>query len=191
MRAGNPARAGTAAAAALAGRRQRPARQPAWRAMSRPMRMPSRFSAKRARSIPDWAKHIDLYPETARRALATAQTIKPEIFAQACEQVAAIANAFEEICADIDAVIGPTLPVLPPLVGVRRMRLNGQEQPVLSILVAETCLANVTGAPALSMPLPSGCRTGRQHSNSCIPQSRRSRIRGGARVATRDRRLNM
>jgi Asp-tRNA(Asn)/Glu-tRNA(Gln) amidotransferase A subunit family amidase len=109
---------------------------------------------------PDWAKHIDQFPETARRALATAQAIKPEMFAQACEQTGAIANAFEEICADIDAVIGPTLPVLPPLTGVRRMRLNGQEQPVLSILVAETCLANVTGGPALSMPLPSGAASG-------------------------------
>jgi Asp-tRNA(Asn)/Glu-tRNA(Gln) amidotransferase A subunit family amidase len=109
---------------------------------------------------PGWADHIDLFPETARRALATAQAIKPEIFAQAREQVGAIANAFEQICADIDAVIGPTLPVLPPLTGVRRLRLNGQEQPVLSILVAETCLANVTGAPALSMPLPSGAAPG-------------------------------
>jgi Asp-tRNA(Asn)/Glu-tRNA(Gln) amidotransferase A subunit family amidase len=135
-----------------------------------PVSLPSRDVTTHAHAVtvlgeasaiyPGWAEHIDLFPETARRALATAQTIKPEIFAQACEQVAAIANAFKKICADIDAVIGPTLPVLPPLTGVRRMRLNGQEQPVLSILVAETCLANVTGAPALSMPLPSAAAPG-------------------------------
>lgn len=135
-----------------------------------PVSLPSRDVTTHAHAVtvldeanaiyPDWAKHIDQFPETAQRALATAQAIKPEIFAQACEQTAAIANAFEEICADIDAVIGPTLPVLPPLTGVRRMRLNGQDQPVLSILVAETCLANVTGGPALSMPLPSGAAPG-------------------------------
>ena len=47
------------------------------------------------------------------------------------------------------------MPVLPPPTGVRRIRLNGEDQPVISILVAETCLANVTGAPALSVPLAS------------------------------------
>jgi Asp-tRNA(Asn)/Glu-tRNA(Gln) amidotransferase A subunit family amidase len=132
----------------------------------RPVILPSRDVTAHAHAVtvlqeasaiyPDWADHIDLFPETARRALATAQAIRPEIFAQACEQVGAIGEAFEAICAELDAVIGPTLPVLPPLVGVRRLRLNGQDQPVLSILVSETCLANVTGAPALSMPLPSG-----------------------------------
>ena len=109
-----------------------------------------------ARAIyPDWKESVDLFPETAWRALAAAQGIKPEIFAKAQEQTEAIVTAFEKACSNVDALIGPTLPVLPPPTGVRRIRLNGEDQPVISILVAETCLANVTGAPALSVPLAS------------------------------------
>jgi len=131
-----------------------------------PVTLPSREATTYAHAVtvlgearaiyPDWKESIDRFPQTAWRALAAAQGIKPEVFAKAREQTGAITKAVEKIYANVDALIGPTLPILPPPVGVRRLRLNGEDQPVLSILVAETCLANVTGAPALSMPLRSG-----------------------------------
>lgn len=96
---------------------------------------------------------LNLFPDLVRRAFLAAQALTPEIIAAARLTVDAAVKDFNDCCAGLDAIIVPTLPVSPPPVGTRRMTLNGREQSVVSVLVAETCLANVTGGPALSIPL--------------------------------------
>jgi aspartyl-tRNA(Asn)/glutamyl-tRNA(Gln) amidotransferase subunit A len=57
-------------------------------------------------------------------------------------------------CETVDVIIMPTLPILPPRCDAHRATLAGRDVPVVVALVAETCLANVAGVPALSMPCP-------------------------------------
>ncbi len=103
---------------------------------------------------PGWSGNIELFPATARRALAAAQTIAARDVAAALADKATITGLFEAACAQVDAILTPTLPVEPPPVGLHRLTLHGHSEPIVSVLVAETCLANLAGAPALSMPVP-------------------------------------
>ncbi|MGE3144803.1 MAG: amidase family protein [Pseudorhodoplanes sp.] len=91
-------------------------------------------------------------PETVRRALAAARHVTPAAVAEARAEVAQIRDAFTRACSGLDAVVTPTLPVLPPPREAHRVRLLGQDVSVISALIAETCLANITGGPALAMP---------------------------------------
>jgi Asp-tRNA(Asn)/Glu-tRNA(Gln) amidotransferase A subunit family amidase len=126
--------------------------------------LPSRDVVTRAHAITvlheakvvyaDWSGHAELLPDTARRALAAAQSITAKDVATAATQTAAISRAFETACAEVDAILTPTLPVEPPPVGASRLQLGGRSEPIVSVLVSQTCLANLTGAPAVSMPLP-------------------------------------
>jgi Asp-tRNA(Asn)/Glu-tRNA(Gln) amidotransferase A subunit family amidase len=101
----------------------------------------------------EWSGRAALLPETARRALAAAQSITAKDITAATTQTAAISQAFDAACAGVDAILTPTLPVEPPPVGVQRLELHGRSEPVVSVLVSQTCLANLTGAPAISLPL--------------------------------------
>lgn len=108
-----------------------------------------------ARSVyPDWQSHAALLPPTARRSLNVAQAIGEGDVAIARDEIVAIGKAYEKLFGGVDAIITPTLPIEPPPVGANRIELNGRLEPIVSVLVAETCLANLTGAPALSMPIP-------------------------------------
>lgn len=103
---------------------------------------------------PGWPDYVDRLPATARRSLVAAQAFGERDIAIAQAEMEAIGKAFEASCANFDAILTPTLPVEPPLVGQNRLTLRGRVEPIVSVLVSETCLANITGAPALSMPLP-------------------------------------
>lgn len=103
---------------------------------------------------PGWSDHTELFPSAALRALAAAQNISGRDVAAAQSEIIAITAEFEAACAGVDAILTPTLPVEPPATGTHRLHLHGRIEPIVSVLVSETCLANLTGAPALSMPLP-------------------------------------
>ena len=140
---------------------------------------------------PDWKATRDQYPQTAWRALAAAQGIAPEDFASAREDTRIDHQGFRRsLCAMSMHLIGPTLPVRAAAVGVRRIRLNGQDQPIdldagrgnmprqrhrRAGIVAAACIRRLsTGQPA----------------NFGAPQSRRSPVCSGACDRNGDRRLS-
>lgn len=118
-------------------------------------------------TYPDWPDYAQRLPATAQRALAAAQNITDTDTAIASDEIVAIQKVFNAALAEVDAILTPTLPVEPPLVGVNRLQLHGRSTPLVSALVSETCLANLVGAPALSMPIPDSLASlqllGRQH----------------------------
>lgn len=59
---------------------------------------------------------------------------------------------FREISKDADLVLIPTLPILPPPIGLRQMEIGGQEYSVANLLTSLTVPASFTGFPALSVP---------------------------------------
>jgi aspartyl-tRNA(Asn)/glutamyl-tRNA(Gln) amidotransferase subunit A len=101
-----------------------------------------------------WRASSNQFPGAARRALAAAENLTDGDFAAARAMTETIAAQLNSAFHAVDAVITPTLPVLPPSSDARRVALCGREVKVLSALLAETCLANLAGVPALSLPCP-------------------------------------
>ena len=56
--------------------------------------------------------------------------------------------------AKVDVIAGPTLAVPPPIAGARQVELCGTLVPVVYAMLAETSTFNVSGHPALALPLP-------------------------------------
>jgi len=101
-----------------------------------------------------WRTTPHLFPDPARRALTAAEKLTSDNV-RAARDIAVSARAqCLAACETVDAIIMPTLPILPPRCDAHRVMLAGRDVPVVVALVAETCLANVAGVPALSMPCP-------------------------------------
>lgn len=78
--------------------------------------------------------------------------------AAACAVCAQVRAEVEVRLQSLDALLLPTLAVSLPEVGARKVALGGRELSVLSALIAETCLANLVGCPAISFPCRSAER---------------------------------
>lgn len=53
---------------------------------------------------------------------------------------------------DVDVLVSPTIPFLPPPIGADTVAINGQDLPFLDHVIRFTGPGNLTGLPALSMP---------------------------------------
>ena len=80
--------------------------------------------------------------------------MKPAEVAAARAVVDAFSRCVLEAIGDADAFLAPTLPVDVPRVGDRSARLEERTVDVLHALIAETALANICGAPAITLPMP-------------------------------------
>jgi Asp-tRNA(Asn)/Glu-tRNA(Gln) amidotransferase A subunit family amidase len=88
----------------------------------------------------------------ASKALEQARKIRPfEIEESHCVARDAIAS-LDAALQCVDALISPTLSIPPPSRGVDRVEFLGRSEPILKVLVRETCLANLAGTPAISIP---------------------------------------
>lgn len=94
------------------------------------------------------------FGETAGRALKYASTLPPDEVSAAREELFAVRASIDAVFASVDTIVGPTIAVAVPAVGARRVAYRGIEVPVVFGLLAETCPFNVSGHPALSVPLP-------------------------------------
>jgi Asp-tRNA(Asn)/Glu-tRNA(Gln) amidotransferase A subunit family amidase len=89
----------------------------------------------------------------AHRALSIAYALDQATIDAAQHGADAIASGFTRLFDEVDAVLTPTLAIPAPQVHLRKVVLNGNPVPVLTALTLETCLANLTGSPALVLPL--------------------------------------
>lgn len=89
----------------------------------------------------------------ARHALRIAQDIDAVTLAGADTRARTVRDSFNKVLAQVDAILTPTLPVRTPAVGARRVALDGEEVPLVVALTAETAIANLTGCPALVLPV--------------------------------------
>lgn len=109
-------------------------------------------------ALESWAEHWPRdsarFADTARRSLAYAAQVPAAEVAQARSQLPAARAQIEAAMAGIDLMIGPTIAVPPPPVGARRVSFGGSDVPVVFALLAETCPFNISGHPALSVPMP-------------------------------------
>lgn len=61
-------------------------------------------------------------------------------------------HAFNEIFEDVDVLLTPTLPILPPSIDQREIRIGEHSEPVRSALLRLTAPINYTGNPGISLP---------------------------------------
>jgi Asp-tRNA(Asn)/Glu-tRNA(Gln) amidotransferase A subunit family amidase len=90
--------------------------------------------------------------ELPYRALSMATRLDRRSIDAAERQAAQIVEDCRRIFDHVDVIIGPTLAVAPPSAQERKVLLGGAMVPTVSALIAETCLANVIGSPALVLP---------------------------------------
>ncbi len=81
--------------------------------------------------------------------LVAGAAIAPEDYQRALRHRERVATQVRALFADVDALIGPTVGLLAP-----PMSVAAEDTALPARLVANTRLANLTGSPAISLPLP-------------------------------------
>ena len=64
-----------------------------------------------------------------------------------------IKQDFAKALEDVDVIIAPTLPVMPPNIGSSVADLNGEEVDLIDNFIRFTGPSNLTGLPALTVPV--------------------------------------
>lgn len=101
-----------------------------------------------------WPHDAHRLGDTIRRTLDFAQGITETEVGEARAAMTELSAGIGAAVATVDVVLGPTLRVPPPATGARRVRIGDADVPVVRALLAETCPFNLSGHPALSLPVP-------------------------------------
>lgn len=73
-------------------------------------------------------------------------------YIEAVREARRLARAYEKVLETVDVVVVPTVPVPAYELGKTTIAVGGTEEPGRELLVRNTRLGNLTGAPALSLP---------------------------------------
>ncbi|CAN0534130.1 unnamed protein product, partial [Laminaria digitata] len=96
----------------------------------------------------------DKLGKAAASALRHAANLQPEEITAAWEWARAADGRLQKVFENHDVLISPTLPIAPPPADARRILLGGEERPVVVGMTLLTCLANMSGNPAVALPNP-------------------------------------
>ncbi|WP_433164376.1 amidase [Kribbella sp. CA-247076] len=91
-------------------------------------------------------------PEVLAR-LRTGGEVTDRRYASADEARHELAVMVDELLTTYDVLALPTVPIVAPTVGARRVSVEGAELEVRQALLSLTCLWNMTGSPAISVPV--------------------------------------
>jgi aspartyl-tRNA(Asn)/glutamyl-tRNA(Gln) amidotransferase subunit A len=96
------------------------------------------------------------YTEPVRLRLEMGRYILAEDYVRALTGRELLRREVDAALAQHDALVLPTLAILPPLIGATTVRIGDRTEPVRNIMLRLTQLFNITGHPALSIPAASG-----------------------------------
>jgi aspartyl-tRNA(Asn)/glutamyl-tRNA(Gln) amidotransferase subunit A len=96
--------------------------------------------------------HRGDYPETTRRLLELAERQTGFEYVQAMRRRAEMTAVVDRLFRYVDAMIVPTLPVLPPERDAAKVEIDGRAHDFTLALVRYTCLFDHTGHPVVAMP---------------------------------------
>lgn len=100
----------------------------------------------------------DLYSPTVRSRLESGRSIAAVTYLEARDAAAALQRAVDRLLQECDALVLPTLPIVAPPLGATDIVIDpaiGTSTPVRSAMLRQTQPFNLTGHPAISLPLPS------------------------------------
>lgn len=73
-------------------------------------------------------------------------------YIEAVREARRLARAYEKVLETVDVIVVPTVPIPAYELGKTTVAVGGTEEPARELLVRNTRLGNMTGAPALSVP---------------------------------------
>jgi aspartyl-tRNA(Asn)/glutamyl-tRNA(Gln) amidotransferase subunit A len=98
----------------------------------------------------------EYYTPTVRTRLESGRSIPAVKYLASCSARLALRQAVDAALADCDALVLPTLPIVAPPIGAAEIsfdRAGDVRLPVRSAMLRQTQLFNLTGHPAISLPL--------------------------------------
>lgn len=94
-------------------------------------------------------------PGVVKKTLAYADTVSHRQYLLACAQKQTVASQLQQVFRDVDFLVVPTLPCLPPNRSTRYIHLAGTRCHIDGSLRRFTFLFNLTGNPVISLPIRS------------------------------------
>jgi aspartyl-tRNA(Asn)/glutamyl-tRNA(Gln) amidotransferase subunit A len=101
---------------------------------------------------PLMATKAHLYGDDVRRGLVQGQFILAEHYVQSLRYMEGLRKDFAALFRHVDVLVTPTTPIVAPRLGTTVVSLNGQEELIGNALTRYTCVFNLTGNPALTVP---------------------------------------
>lgn len=96
--------------------------------------------------------HAQDYSEDVRKRLEIGRDVRAADYLAALETRKRVRSDFEAALRDVDVILGSTVPIPAPGVGVNAVQIGGKEETVRSALIRLNRPANFTGLPAISLP---------------------------------------
>lgn len=96
----------------------------------------------------------DLYSPIVRDRLRSGRDVPATAYIAARQQRIRMRQAVDELLRSIDVLVLPTLPIVAPVSGAADVDVDGTAMPVRAAMLKHTQLFNITGHPAISLPLP-------------------------------------
>ena len=93
------------------------------------------------------------YTPPVRTRLEMGRYVLAEDYVRALDGREILRREVEAVLANHDAIVLPTLPIPAPPLGADSMLLNGTAEPVRSLMLRLTQLFNLTGHPAVALPM--------------------------------------
>jgi len=95
----------------------------------------------------------DDYSPAVHERLMSGRTIPAVAYLRARQERAMMQAAVDALLASVDAMMLPTLPIVAPVTGEPNVTIGDTEMPVRMAMLKHTQLFNLTGHPAISLPL--------------------------------------
>jgi aspartyl-tRNA(Asn)/glutamyl-tRNA(Gln) amidotransferase subunit A len=104
------------------------------------------------------AKYLDsaaaLYTKNVRARLIAGREVSAVSYFTAVQACDSYRMQVDALLTEVDALVLPTLPISAPVLGQDDVVINGQKVNVRAAMLRNTQLFNMTGHPAISLPLP-------------------------------------
>ncbi|MFI6278700.1 amidase [Streptomyces sp. NPDC050988] len=104
------------------------------------------------------ADHAEDYQSDVLERLRAGAGISARRHERARHHAAELAATVDQLLRTVDAIVLPTVPVVAPPLEAKDVGEAGQRLPVREVLLRNTRPANLTGHPALSLPVPAASR---------------------------------
>jgi aspartyl-tRNA(Asn)/glutamyl-tRNA(Gln) amidotransferase subunit A len=94
------------------------------------------------------------FPDAAKDGIELGKTYSSQDYLRALEHRAELIARIENVFTSVDFLLTPTLPILPPAVGMTEIAVGGQLMNILHAMIRYVAAFDQSGHPALALPWP-------------------------------------